>query len=118
MPWPWRWQYSAALPRNCWTPAPTARRRCSIPSLEECLTEKLYLRPDVMVEPLIARWYGWFHLIPPATAALNIVKSHFKIMDGYVKNPRVHQAATRNPALLGGPFMDYEGDRTAEVAAL
>lgn len=82
------------------------------------MTEKLYLRPDVMVEPLIDRWYGWFHLIPPATAALNIVKSHFKIMDGYVKNPRVHQAATRNPALLGGPFMDYEGDRTGEVAAL
>jgi hypothetical protein len=31
------------------------------------LTEKSYLRRDVMIEPLIDRCCGWFHLIPPAT---------------------------------------------------
>jgi hypothetical protein len=36
-------------------------------------SEKLYLKPNVVVEPLVDHWYAWSHLIPPATAAMNIV---------------------------------------------
>ncbi|HSN86611.1 MAG TPA: hypothetical protein VL025_07620 [Thermoanaerobaculia bacterium] len=31
--------------------------------------EKLYLRPNVVAEPLVDHWYAWSHLIPPVTAA-------------------------------------------------
>ncbi|MGE0040824.1 MAG: MBL fold metallo-hydrolase [Vicinamibacterales bacterium] len=78
----------------------------------------MYLRPDVAVEPLIDQWYAWFHLIPPATAALNISGSHLKIMEGYVKAPKVHMAAVKNPALRGGPFIDYPEDRSRDIDAL
>jgi L-ascorbate metabolism protein UlaG (beta-lactamase superfamily) len=81
-------------------------------------SEKLYLRPNVVAEPLIDNWYAWSHLIPPATAAMNIVGRHLKIMESYVKAPQVHAAAVKNPAMLGGPFIDYPQPRVAEIQAL
>lgn len=80
--------------------------------------EKLYLKPNVVVEPLVDQWYAWAHLIPPATAAMNIVGRHLKIMESYVKAPQVHMAAVKNPAMLGGPFIDYPEPRVAAIQAL
>jgi L-ascorbate metabolism protein UlaG (beta-lactamase superfamily) len=79
---------------------------------------KRFLRPNVMIEPLVAQWYAWPHLIPPATAARNITERHLRIMDSYLSNPDAHATAVRNPKLLGGPFMDFDGDRTASVMQL
>jgi len=77
-----------------------------------------YLRQNVQVEPLIQSWYAWSHLISPAPAAMNIVDRHLKIMESYVRTPQVHAAAVKNPAMLGGPFIDYEGGRVDEIRAL
>jgi len=82
------------------------------------MNELLYLRPNIVVEPLIDNWYAWPHLISPATAAMNIVERHLKIMESYVKAPQVHAAAARNPAMLGGPFIDCKGQRVEEIQAL
>lgn len=82
------------------------------------MSEKLYLKPNVVVEPLIDHWYAWSHLIPPATAAMNVVGRHLKIMESYVKAPQVHSAAVKNPAMLGGPFIDYKVPRVAEIQDL
>lgn len=80
--------------------------------------EELYLKPNIVVEPLIDNWYAWPHLISPATAAMNIVDRHLKIMESYVRAPQVHAAAVKNPAMLGGPFIDCEGQRVGEISAL
>lgn len=80
--------------------------------------ELLYLRPNVKVEPLVDSWYAWSHLIPPATAARNITERHLKIMDSYISAPEVHADAVKNPKMLGGPFIDYDGRRVDEIAAL
>jgi len=80
--------------------------------------EQLYLRPNIQVEPLIDGWYAWPHLIPPATAARNITERHMKIMDSYINMPLVHANAVKNPKMLGGPFIDYEGKRVDEIRAL
>ena len=77
-----------------------------------------YLKPNAGVEPLFGRWYLWPHLIPPATAARNITERHLKIMDSYVSAPMVHASAVSNPRMLGGPFIDYEGQRVDEIKAL
>lgn len=69
--------------------------------------EKLYLKPNVMIEPLIDQWYAWAHLVSPATAAMNIVGRHLSIMESYIRAPQVHVQAVKNPKMLGGPFMDY-----------
>ena len=80
--------------------------------------QKLYLRQNVVVEPLVDQWYAWTHLVSPATAAMNIVERHLKIMESYVNSPQVHAAAVKNPAMLGGPFIDYGGKRVNEIKEL
>ena len=78
----------------------------------------LYLRENIQLEPLIDQWYAWAYLIPPATAARNITERHMKIMNSYISEPQVHASAVRNPKMLGGPFIDYEGKRVDEIKAL
>jgi len=77
-----------------------------------------YLKLNVAIEALIDRWYAWSHLVSPATAALNIQDRHLKIMESYIKNPKIHAAAVQNPKMLGGPFIDYEGGRVEEIKNL
>jgi L-ascorbate metabolism protein UlaG (beta-lactamase superfamily) len=80
--------------------------------------EQVFLKPNIVIEPLVDNWYAWAHLIPPATAAMNIANRHLRIMESYVKTPNVHRAAAKNPAMAGGPFVDYEDQRVDEVATL
>jgi L-ascorbate metabolism protein UlaG (beta-lactamase superfamily) len=82
------------------------------------MQDRVYLKPNVVAEPLFNQWYAWSHLIAPATAAMNIANSHLKIMKSYVAAPQVHAQAVKNPAMLGGPFIDYEGQRVGEIRAL
>jgi L-ascorbate metabolism protein UlaG (beta-lactamase superfamily) len=81
-------------------------------------SELLYLRMNIQIEPLIDHWYAWSHLIPPATAARNITERHLKIMDSYIAAPQIHASAVKNPKMLGGPFIDYDGKRVDEIRAL
>src|SRR5947209_15215138 len=82
------------------------------------MNEKLYLRRNVVMEPLVDQWYAWPHLIPPATTAMNIVARHLAIMESYVRGPKIHAAAVKNLAMRGGPFIDYDSDRTTDVKQL
>jgi L-ascorbate metabolism protein UlaG (beta-lactamase superfamily) len=79
---------------------------------------KVYLKPNVVFEPLVDRWYAWSHLISPATAAMNIVGRHLEIIDSYLLAPSIHAEAVLNPKMRGGPFMDLGGGRINEVKAL
>jgi L-ascorbate metabolism protein UlaG (beta-lactamase superfamily) len=81
-------------------------------------TQSFYLKPNVVIEPLVERWYAWAHLISPATAAMNVRGRHMKIMNSYIQSPQIHAAAVKNPKMLGGPFMDYNGLRVDDVKAL
>lgn len=78
----------------------------------------VFLKPNVVIEPLIERWYAWSHLISPATASMNIVKRHIEIMNSYLESPELHNEAIRNPLMLGGPFMDYNEDRSEDIKKL
>ena len=78
----------------------------------------VYLKSNIMAEPLFNQWYAWPHLIAPATAAMNIANAHLKIMKSYVMAPHIHAAANKNPAMRGGPFIDYDGKRVNEIKDL
>ena len=80
--------------------------------------EVYFLKPNGMMEPLVDGWYAWAHLIPPATTARNLTERHLRIMDSYIDSPETHESAVRNPALLGGPFMDFDGNRVEDVKKL
>lgn len=78
----------------------------------------LYLKPNVVFEPLVDSWYAWSHLISPATAAMNITGRHLAIMESYLLAPNIHAEAVQNPSMRGGPFMDFKGQRLEDVKAL
>jgi L-ascorbate metabolism protein UlaG (beta-lactamase superfamily) len=78
----------------------------------------VYLRPNVLVEPLCHQWYAWSCLISPATAAMYIANAHVKTMKSFVAAPQVHVAALKNPAMAGGPFISYGAERAGEIKAL
>lgn len=80
--------------------------------------KKVYLKPNVVIEPLIDKWYAWSHLVSPATCAMNITGRHLKIMDSYIQAPAAHAAAVKAPKMRGGPFIDYGGRRVDEIEAL
>lgn len=77
-----------------------------------------FLKSTIKAEPIIWNWYAWSYLIPPATAACNIVGRHLKIMNSYLLAPQAHVQAVNNPKLLGGPFIDLNGEKLEEIAAL
>jgi L-ascorbate metabolism protein UlaG (beta-lactamase superfamily) len=81
-------------------------------------TAKVCFRQDVIVEPLYDQWYAWSYLIAPATAAMCIANSHLKKMQSFVTAPQMHVAALKNPAMLGGPFIDYDPSRADEIKVL
>ncbi|SFJ79068.1 MBL fold metallo-hydrolase [Myroides guanonis] len=81
-------------------------------------SDQVYLKPNLVIEPLFDNWYAWSHLISPATAAMNITGRHLKIMGSYIQAPAAHAAAVKNPKMLGGPFIDYDGKRVDEIEQL
>lgn len=81
-------------------------------------SERVYLRGDVLAEPLFNRWYAWSSLISPATSAMFVANSHLKIMQSFVAAPQVHAAANKNPAMRGGPFIAYDPGRVKDIQAL
>ncbi len=78
----------------------------------------VYLKPNTVIEPLWDHWYAWTHLTSPATAAMNLMGRHLKIMDSFIMSPKAHEIAVNNPKMLGGPFMDIDPSRVGEVKQL
>jgi L-ascorbate metabolism protein UlaG (beta-lactamase superfamily) len=80
--------------------------------------KKLYLKQNILAEPLFNQWYAWPHLIPPASAAMYIANSHLKIMQSFASAPQVHINALKNPAMIGGPFINYDSSRVPDIKRL
>lgn len=80
--------------------------------------EQRYLRPDVIVEPLVDRFYAWCHTVAPVQAAMNLAFLQIPLLESYLQSPRVHTSASSNPELRGGFFVNIEENRSGEVREL
>jgi L-ascorbate metabolism protein UlaG (beta-lactamase superfamily) len=78
----------------------------------------VYLKHNIVAEPLFNQWHAWSYLIPPATAAMFVANSHLKIMRSFVSAPEVHVAALKNPAMLGGSFINHPVSKAPEIMEL
>lgn len=76
------------------------------------------LKPTVKIELLASRWLVWSHLISPLQRALHLVHRQLPLLDSFLQNPAIHVAASKDPALLGGSFMELEQADVPEVEAL
>ena len=78
----------------------------------------VYLKHNVVAEPLFNQWHAWSYLIPPAQAAMFIANSHLKMMRSFVSAPEVHVSALKNPAMQGGAFINHPASRAPEIKEL
>src|SRR5829696_920562 len=78
----------------------------------------VYLKHNIVPEPLFNQWHAWSYLIPPAPAAMFIANSHLKLMGSFVSPPGVHVAALKTPAMLGGSFINHPVSKTPEIKEL
>ncbi len=76
------------------------------------------LRTDVVIEPLVSRWYAWTHLVSPATAALNTAFRHMALLESFIAAPEIHVAAVQDPAMRGGPFIDQPASAVPGIRQL
>lgn len=80
--------------------------------------EPRFLRSNVVIEPLVDRFYAWLHTVAPVQAALNLEQVQLPLLESYAQNPQVHLTASDNPELRGGYFVGIEEQRADEVARL
>src|SRR5580704_3945915 len=80
--------------------------------------EPKFLRPDVIIEPLVDGVYAWLHTLAPVQAAMNLAFLQVPMLESYLQAPQVHINASRNPELRGGFFVNIDEERSGEVRAL
>jgi L-ascorbate metabolism protein UlaG (beta-lactamase superfamily) len=80
--------------------------------------EPRFLRSNMIIEPLVDRFYAWLHIVAPVQAAMNLATVQVPLLESYLHSPKVHTAASKNPALRGGYFIGVEEERSMEVSAL
>ncbi|WP_170113172.1 MBL fold metallo-hydrolase [Ahniella affigens] len=83
---------------------------CAQTTIPGAPDQQLFLRGDVKAEPLINRWYAWSYMISPVSYALISRNLHMRVLESYLKSPKLHAQASRNQDLKGGLFVDYDGD--------
>src|SRR5690606_13880057 len=80
------------------------------------MTEPRYLlRPDVVVEPLVAGWHATSHLLSPLSFGLITARRHLPLLESHRADPEAHEAAVQDPDLLGGPFVDLPLHRLSDA---
>jgi L-ascorbate metabolism protein UlaG (beta-lactamase superfamily) len=80
--------------------------------------EQLFLRSKVIVEPLVDRFFAWPHTVAPVQAAMNLAFLQAPLLESYLQSPQVHIAASNNPELRGGYFVNIPEERADEVRDL
>lgn len=80
--------------------------------------DRVFLRSNAIIEPLVDRFYAWMHIVAPAQASMNLANVQVPLLESYLQSPQVHISASGNPALRGGYFVNVEESRAAEVGEL
>src|ERR1700722_7769797 len=78
----------------------------------------MYLKHNVKLAPYIWNWYAWSHLIPPHTAAMNVVERHIKIMESFIEFPDLHFEAINSKGMIGGPFINLPPNKKDNIISL
>ena len=78
----------------------------------------VFLRPNVIIEPLVDRFFATLYTTAPVQASMNLAFLQVPLLESYLQSPQVHTNASHNPQLRGGFFVNIEEGRTDEVRAL
>jgi Diiron non-heme beta-hydroxylase N-terminal domain len=64
--------------------------------------EPRFLRPKVLIEPLLDGFFAWLHTVAPVQAAMNLAFLRVPILESHSRSPQTSLVASRNPELRGG----------------
>jgi hypothetical protein len=76
------------------------------------------LADSTVVEPLVNHWSAWAQLISPVPASLHLLNFQLLALSSYLEDPAAHVNASRDPDLIGGPFVDLPPHKAGEIAEL
>jgi hypothetical protein len=76
------------------------------------------LADTTVAEPLVDSWPAWAQLVSPVPAALHLLNFQTFALSSYLEDPAAHVRASRDPDLIGGPFVDIPPGRADEVRRL
>jgi L-ascorbate metabolism protein UlaG (beta-lactamase superfamily) len=82
------------------------------------LDEPRFLRPDVIIEPLVDRFYASLLTVAPVQAAMNLAFMQVPLLESYLQSPQVHVKASQDPGYRGGFFVNIAEGRSGEVRDL
>jgi L-ascorbate metabolism protein UlaG (beta-lactamase superfamily) len=80
--------------------------------------EHRFLRSNAIIEPLVDSFYAWHHTVAPVQGSMNLAFLQVPMLESYLQAPQVHVAASVNPELRGGYFVNVPESRGQEVADL
>jgi hypothetical protein len=81
--------------------------------------EALYCLADTtVIEPLVNQWPAWAQLLSPLPAGLHAANYQTSALRSYLEDPEAHVKASRDPEMIGGPFVDIPVERAGEVREL
>ncbi|WP_345688097.1 MBL fold metallo-hydrolase [Streptomyces coeruleoprunus] len=78
----------------------------------------MFLRSKAIIEPLVDRFYAWFHTVAPVQASMNLAFLQVPMLESYLQSPQVHIAASHNPELRGGFFVNIGEEQSDQVRDL
>jgi L-ascorbate metabolism protein UlaG (beta-lactamase superfamily) len=82
-------------------------------------TERKYrLADSTVVEPLVQQWSAWPQLLSPIPASLHLSNYQLPALEAYLREPLEHVRASRDPEMIGGPFVDIAPERAGEIEQL
>jgi len=76
------------------------------------------LADSTVVEPLVNQWSAWAQLISPLPASLHLLNFQLLALSSYLEDPPAHVRASRDPDLIGGPFVDIPAERADQIKDL
>lgn len=74
-----------------------------------------FLRPNVIIEPLVDRFYAWLHTVAPVQSTMNLAFRQIPLLEAYLESPETHIAAIASPGLRGGFFVNIPESRIGEI---
>ncbi len=80
--------------------------------------ERLYLKPEVKLEPLVGGWHAFLQLVAPLQAAHAFTHRYVPLLESFTRSPQIHLTASRDPALYGGAFVDLEPEQLETARGL
>ncbi len=79
---------------------------------------KKYLKPNIVIEPLVCSLYLWSYLLPPHTLGLFLKNRYLPGLRSFINFPELHTAAATDATLLGGQFLDVSVDKFTVIHTL